>query len=300
MLSASSSTKTTARPRERRRSISRRSRLGSTGVMRIPATRCSSRKRRWRCCRWGDPSELHSTTEYPRRSSAASAPRATSVKNGLPASRTTSPTILLWVDRRRDADPLRIYPSSSMADSTAARVASETVSGRLRTFDTVPTETPARAATSRISADFRVICCHQRQRCCRARRRRTCWHANVHAASDAISSNGVWRLGRTGSSTAARQVPIRLCVPGPSCVVGHPSTSTVADAPSGTVTSTSRVVPLRRHETDASPNVVAILAEAEVSPPPGRGRMRIVRYPGSAGASPATTRCRKSATAPNA
>ncbi len=176
-LSASSSTKTTAKPRERRRSISRRSRVGSTGVMRIPATRCSSRKRRWRCCRWGDPSELHSTTEYPRRSSAASAPRATSVKNGLPASRTTSPTILLWVDRRRDADPLRIYPSSSMAESTAVRVASDTASGRLRTFDTVPNDTPARAATSRISADFRVIRFHQRVRYRRARRRRRCRHA---------------------------------------------------------------------------------------------------------------------------
>jgi hypothetical protein len=43
---------------------------------------------------------------------------------------------------------LRTKPSAAIASSTRCRVPSLTVSGRLRTLLTVPTETPARPATS--------------------------------------------------------------------------------------------------------------------------------------------------------
>jgi hypothetical protein len=43
-----------------------------------------------------------------------------------------------------------------MADFTRSRVSSATISGRLSTFDTVPSETPARFATSRIP-DFDLM-----------------------------------------------------------------------------------------------------------------------------------------------
>ena len=46
------------------------------------------------------------------------------------------------------ADSLRTKPSSAIASSTLARVAPLTRSGRFRTLETVPSETPARAATS--------------------------------------------------------------------------------------------------------------------------------------------------------
>ncbi len=46
------------------------------------------------------------------------------------------------------AESLRTYPSRLIADSTRILVGPATVSGRLRTFDTVPTETPAARATS--------------------------------------------------------------------------------------------------------------------------------------------------------
>lgn len=50
------------------------------------------------------------------------------------------------------ADSLRTYPSSSMAASTRVRVSGSTASGRLITWDTVPTEIPACRATSLIPA----------------------------------------------------------------------------------------------------------------------------------------------------
>ena len=53
-------------------------------------------------------------------------------------------------------DSLRTKPSSSIAWSTRSRVAAATSSGRFRTFDTVPTETPARAATSLTPVELRL------------------------------------------------------------------------------------------------------------------------------------------------
>src|SRR3954471_9818136 len=43
-----------------------------------------------------------------------------------------------------------------MADCTRARVSEATVSGRLMTLDTVPTETPAARATSLIPTDWAI------------------------------------------------------------------------------------------------------------------------------------------------
>jgi uncharacterized protein YgbK (DUF1537 family) len=54
--------------------------------------------------------------------------------------------------RRCRADSLRTKPSAAIAAWTRSRVAGATVSGRLRTLLTVPTETPAAAATSRMLA----------------------------------------------------------------------------------------------------------------------------------------------------
>ena len=71
-----------------------------------------------------------------------------SVKNGLAISITTMPIERLRPARNWRADSLRTQPSLAIASSTRCRVASETTAGELTTFDTVPTETPARAATS--------------------------------------------------------------------------------------------------------------------------------------------------------
>ncbi|GAA4730285.1 hypothetical protein GCM10023328_06440 [Modestobacter marinus] len=54
--------------------------------------------------------------------------------------------------RRWRADSLRTKPSAVIALSTRSRVAGLTESGRLRTLLTVPTETPAWTATSRMLA----------------------------------------------------------------------------------------------------------------------------------------------------
>jgi hypothetical protein len=51
---------------------------------------------------------------------------------------------------------LRTKPSSSIARSTRCLVAAATNSGRLSTFDTVPTDTPARAATSFTPVELRL------------------------------------------------------------------------------------------------------------------------------------------------
>jgi len=91
-------------------------------------------------------------------SSAArsSAPRATSVKNGLRTSSTTSPMLRLRPARSCRAASLRTNPSSSIAAMTRATVSGATFSGRLSTFETVPTDTDAAAATSRT---LTAICC---------------------------------------------------------------------------------------------------------------------------------------------
>ena len=71
-----------------------------------------------------------------------------SVKNGLAISITTMPIERLRPARSWRADSLRTQPSFSIASSTRCRVASETTAEELITFETVPTETPASAATS--------------------------------------------------------------------------------------------------------------------------------------------------------
>ena len=68
-----------------------------------------------------------------------------------------APTVRETPARSCRAEALRWKFSSSMACSTLARVLSATDSGRLSTFDTVPTETPAAAATSLTLARCGVI-----------------------------------------------------------------------------------------------------------------------------------------------
>ena len=85
----------------------------------------------------------------PSSAARSSAPRATSVKNGLRTSSTTSPIVRLRPARSWRAASLRTNPSCSMAACTRSTVAGATLSGRLSTFETVPTDTDAAAATSR-------------------------------------------------------------------------------------------------------------------------------------------------------
>ncbi len=56
--------------------------------------------------------------------------------------------IRLLPERSWRADSSRTYPSCSIAARTLALVPSPTVSGRLITLETVPTDTPAARATS--------------------------------------------------------------------------------------------------------------------------------------------------------
>ena len=91
---------------------------------------------------------LHRMTASPDSLASSSTPRATSVKNGLATSSTTSPIVRLRPARSWRADSLRMKPSSLMAARTRLRVGSATTSGRFSTLETVPRETPARAATS--------------------------------------------------------------------------------------------------------------------------------------------------------
>ena len=79
---------------------------------------------------------------------SSSTPRATSVKNGLATSSTTSPIVRLRPARSWRADSLRTKPSSRIEALTRSRVGRATMSGRLSTLETVATETPACAATS--------------------------------------------------------------------------------------------------------------------------------------------------------
>src|SRR5882762_457507 len=73
-----------------------------------------------------------------------------SEKNGLAMSGTVTRSFRVLNVRRLFAEALGEYPSLCTAESTRRRVPSETISGELRTRDTVAVETPARAATSRI------------------------------------------------------------------------------------------------------------------------------------------------------
>src|SRR4051812_26506790 len=61
--------------------------------------------------------------------------------------------MLLRPARSCRADSLRTKPRSLIACSTRRRVGSRTICGRFKTFETVPTETPAAAATSFTPAD---------------------------------------------------------------------------------------------------------------------------------------------------
>ena len=79
---------------------------------------------------------------------SSSTPRARSVKNGLATSSTTRPIVRLRPARSWRADSFRTKPSSLIDAFTRSRVGRATISGRLSTFETVATETPARAATS--------------------------------------------------------------------------------------------------------------------------------------------------------
>ncbi len=79
-----------------------------------------------------------------------SAPRATSVKNGLRTSSRMKPIELLLPALSCRAASLRTKPSWSIAARTRSRVAGATFSGRFKTLETVPRATPARSATSRM------------------------------------------------------------------------------------------------------------------------------------------------------
>src|ERR1039457_2857248 len=79
---------------------------------------------------------------------SSSTPRATSVKNGFATSSTIRPIIRLRPARNCRADSFRTNPSALIDSCTRSRVEAATMSGRFSTLDTVPTDTPACAATS--------------------------------------------------------------------------------------------------------------------------------------------------------
>jgi hypothetical protein len=54
-----------------------------------------------------------------------------------------------YPERRCRAKPFGIKPNSSITFCTRARVSGATISGRFKTFEAVPTDTPAYFATSR-------------------------------------------------------------------------------------------------------------------------------------------------------
>ena len=140
------STITTRMPR--RGSSSSSSLAGSTGVMRTPCTRCCSRRSRYERSRLARLSLLQLNSSRSADAAASSMPRATSVKNGFAVSSIMYATVRLEPRRSCRADSLRTNPSSAIAASTLARVAAATREGRLRTLDTVPSDTPASTATS--------------------------------------------------------------------------------------------------------------------------------------------------------
>src|SRR6516162_3780250 len=87
-------------------------------------------------------------TDRPAMLASSSTPRATSVKNGLATSRTTRPIVRLRPARSWRADSFLTNPRALIAAFTRSRVDGATMSGRFSTLETVPTETPACAATS--------------------------------------------------------------------------------------------------------------------------------------------------------
>ena len=153
------SSRTTSIPRSRR--ASRLSSEPADGVTMTPCTPCSSNSRRYRASRSGSSSEDDSMSVYSSAANRSSTPRATSVKNGFAMSSTMAPTVWMVPARSCRAEALRTNCSSSIASRTRSRVVSLTWSGRLSTLETVPTDTPARLATSvmdgRRSARPRVV-----------------------------------------------------------------------------------------------------------------------------------------------
>src|SRR5487761_402514 len=103
-------------------------------------------------------------TESPCSLASSSTPRATAVKKGFATSSTTTPIVRLRPARSWRADSLRTNPSALIAACTRARVSSETMSGRLRTLETVPTDTPACAATSLMLTGLLTAMLPRRQR----------------------------------------------------------------------------------------------------------------------------------------
>ncbi len=142
------STSTTGVPRRCTRAS--RASAPATGVIRIPCTRCSSSTSRYRDSLAFWSSVLHRITARPASLAASSTPRATSVKNGLATSSTTRPMVRLRPALSWRADSFLMNPSSLIAAWTRARVRSATTSGWFSTLETVPRDTPARAATSLI------------------------------------------------------------------------------------------------------------------------------------------------------
>ena len=93
-------------------------------------------------------SELASWSMRPLAFAARCAPSAMSTNSELRSVGTTRPTVRVLPEARALAMLLREKPSSAIAARTFSRVPSDTRSGWFRTWDTVPTETPALAATS--------------------------------------------------------------------------------------------------------------------------------------------------------
>jgi hypothetical protein len=91
---------------------------------------------------------LQMNSDRSASSAASSMPWATSWKNGLVPSSITYASVRLVPARSWRADSLRTNPRSAIARSTRSRVRALTTSGRFITFETVPSETPAAAATS--------------------------------------------------------------------------------------------------------------------------------------------------------
>ena len=116
----------------------------------IPRTRWRASASSARRSSDSSQSVLQITIASPFAAARSSAPRATSVKNGFRMSGTISPTSVACPARSVAAEPFGTQPSVEIASRTRTRVDSVTRSGRLTTFETVPTDTPARSATSLI------------------------------------------------------------------------------------------------------------------------------------------------------
>src|SRR5262249_4646228 len=96
---------------------------------------------------------LQTNSDTPSAFATPSTPRATSVKNGLDASRATYAMVRERPAASCRAEAFGTKPSRAIAASTRARVAGRTEDGWLSTLETVPTDTPARKATSLMLTD---------------------------------------------------------------------------------------------------------------------------------------------------